>query len=145
MQYVHTLIGKNNEFDFQWIFVDRVKWRPYFIIEMSTIYDFHSTPGLGICSFQKNTTFLRSFQNNATFSCSFAFFIKRMLHSFTFFIKKTQRSFTFFIKNAAFFAFFYVFYKRMRHSLRSLRSFTFFIKERGVLLHSFYVLYKKNA
>ena len=93
-------------------------------------------PGLGKHSFQKNATFLRSF----------AFFSKEcnILAFFCVFYKK----------NAAFFAFFYVLYKRMRCSLhsflffikergilcalykrtrRSLRSFTFFIKERGVL------------
>ena len=51
------------------------------------------TPGLGKCSFQKNATFLRSFaffSKVKTLSYSFAFFIKRTLHSL--------RSFTFFIK-----------------------------------------------
>ena len=70
---------------------------------------------MGMCSFQKNATFL----------CSFAFFIKELLvlcillHSL--------------LKNAAFFALFFVLYKRM---WRSLRSFTFFTKERGILLRS---------
>ena len=40
------------------------------------------------------------------------------------------RSFTFFIKDTAFFAFFYVLYKRTQHSMH---SFTFFIKERNIL------------
>ena len=53
--------------------------------------------------------------------------------------KRTQRSWVLFhslYKNTAFFAFFFVLYKRMR---RSLHSFTFFKKERVVLcvlLHS---------
>ena len=68
--------------------------------------------GLGMRSFQKNATFLRSF----------AFFIKE-----SFVLCILLRSLE---KNASFFAFFYVLYKRMR---RSLHSFTFFIKERGVL------------
>ena len=44
-------------------------------------------PGLGKRSFKKKPTFLRSFQKNTMFSCSFAFFIKRhcvlcvLLHS----------------------------------------------------------------
>ena len=57
-----------------------------------------SHPGLGKRSFQKNATFLRSF--------------------------------AFFSKERNILAFFYILYKRM---LRSLRSFTFFIKECGVL------------
>ena len=47
---------------------------------------------------QRSCILLHSFQKNATFS----------------------RSFAFFKKNAAFFAFFYVLYKRTLHSLRSL-------------------------
>ena len=108
---------------------------------------------------QRSCFLLRSFQKNAAFSRSFAFFIKRTphsLHSFMFFIKERcvlcvlLRSLE---KNAVFFAFFYVLLKRMR---RSLRSFMFFIKECGVLcilLHSlqknvgffafFYVLSKR--
>ena len=68
--------------------------------------------GLCICSFQKNAKFLRSF----TFFIKERFLLCVLLHSLE--------------KNAAFFAFFYILYKRMRHSLR---SFTFFIKECGVL------------
>ena len=65
---------------------------------------------------------MHSFQKNATFSHSFAFFSKeRNILAFFCVLYK---------KNAAFFAFFYVLYKR---TLRSLRSFTFFIKECGVL------------
>ena len=63
---------------------------------------------------QRSCVLLHSFQNNETFSRSFAFYLKRTkhsLHSFTFFIKKTQRS---------------------------LRSFTFFIKERKRTLQSFW-------
>ena len=50
---------------------------------------------------QRSCVLLRSFQKNATFSRSFAFFIKRALLSlryFTFFIKRTLRSFKFFMK-----------------------------------------------
>ena len=71
--------------------------------------------GLGIYTFQKKATFLRSF----------AFFSKEcnVLAFFCVLYKK----------NAAFFAFFYLLSKRTLRSLRSLRSFTFFIKECGVL------------
>ena len=64
----------------------------------------------------------RSFQKNATFLRSFAFFSKErnVLKFFCVLYKK----------NAAYFAFFYVIYKR---TLRSLRCFTFFIEECGVL------------
>ena len=65
---------------------------------------------------------MRSFQKNATFLPSFAFFSKER-NVFAFFCILYK-------KNTAFFAFFYVLFKRMLHSLR---SFTFFIKERGVL------------
>ena len=74
--------------------------------------------GLGMHSFQKNATFLHSF----------AFFSKER-NVLAFFC-------VLYIKNAAFFAFFYNLYKR---TLCSLRSFTFFKKEHGVLcilLHS---------
>ena len=99
---------------------------------------------------------MRSFQKNAMFSCSFAFFIKRRLHSlrsFIFFIKEPA-FFAFFIKergvfcillssllkNVAFFAFFYVLY---RITLRSLRSFMFFIKKHKRTLRSFW-FHKSN-
>ena len=68
---------------------------------------------------------IHSFQKNATFSRSFAFFSKeRNILAFFCVLYK---------KNAAFFVFFYLLSKRTLHSLRSLRSFTFFIKECGVL------------
>ena len=99
---------------------------------------------------QRSCILLRSFQKNEMFSRSFAFFIKRTLHSSS----SSLRSFTFFIKercflcvllhslkkNTAFFlffAFFYIFYKRTQ---RSLRSFTFFIKEHKRTLHSFWII-----
>ena len=66
----------------------------------------------------------RSFQKNATFSHSFAFFKKSNILAFFCILYK---------KNATFFAFFYILYKR---TLPSLRSCTFFIKERCILLHS---------
>ena len=68
---------------------------------------------------QHSCILLHSFQKNATFSCSFAFFSKEqnILALFCILYKKNT-------------AFFYVLYKRTLHSLR---SFTFFIKERGVL------------
>ena len=72
-------------------------------------------PGLGIHSFQKN----------AMFSRSFAFFSKE-LNVLAFFCVLYK-------KNETFSAFCYVFYKRTRCSLH---SFTFFIKECGVLLLS---------
>ena len=73
--------------------------------------------GLGIGSFQKNSTFLRSF----------SFFSKErnVLALFCVLYKR----------NETFFAFFYILYKR---TWRSLRSFTFFIKERKRTLHSFW-------
>ena len=60
---------------------------------------------------------IRSFQKNATFSRSFAFFSKEqsVLALFCVLYKKNAAFF-------AFFAFFYVLYKIMMHSLRSLRS-----------------------
>ena len=61
---------------------------------------------------QHSCILLHSFQKNATFSCSFAFF-----------------------------AFFYILYKR---TLRFLCSFMFFIKERSILIGSFYVLSKRT-
>ena len=65
---------------------------------------------------------MRSFQKNAMFLCSFAFFLKER-NILAFFC-------ILYNKNAAFFAFFYVLYKRTRCSLL---SFTFFINECGVL------------
>ena len=65
---------------------------------------------------------IHSFQKNATFSHSFAFFSKeRNVLAFFCVLYK---------KNETFSALFYVLYKR---TLRSLRSFMFFIKECGVL------------
>ena len=75
--------------------------------------------GLGIHSFQMNATFLRSF----------AFFSKEynLLAFFCILYKK----------NTAFFAFFFVFYER------TLRSFTFFVKEKNTAFFAFfYVLCK---
>ena len=44
LQYLFTLIEKNQwKLKFQWIFAYGVEWKSY-IIEMSTIYDFHSIP-----------------------------------------------------------------------------------------------------
>ena len=81
---------------------------------------------------QHSHILLCSFQKNEAFSRSFAFFIKRPLHSFhSFKFFKKERCVLCVLlrsskKNMAFFAFFYVVYKRTRHSLR---SFTFFIKD----------------
>ena len=89
------------------------------------IYPMQNTQGWAMASVlfkrtQRSHILLRSSQKNETFLRSLAFFIKRMLRSLRSFNKK----------NAAFFAFFYILYKR------TLRSFTFFIKERCVLLRS---------
>ena len=68
---------------------------------------------------------MRSFQKNATFLCSFAFFSKeRNVLAFFCILYKIMWP------SLRSFAFFCVLYKRMRHSLR---SFAFFIKECGVL------------
>ena len=82
--------------------------------------NFHTPPGLGTSSFQKNATFLRSF----------SFFIKE------------QNVFCILscclLKNGTIFAFFPVLYKRTE---RSLQSFAIFIKEWNnlcVLLRSFW-------
>ena len=82
---------------------------------------------------------MHSFQKNATFSHSFAFFSKEqnILAFCCVLYKKNAAFFAFFYvdykrtmhslqKNVAFFAFFYVLCKRM---LRSLRYFTFLRKE----------------
>ena len=63
----------------------------FFILFPTTLWWPPRVGLLGMHYFQKNATFLRSFEKKATFSHSFAFFIKRMLcslHSFTFFIKE---------------------------------------------------------
>ena len=94
--------------------------------------------GWGIRSFQKNATFLRSF---AFFSKERKVLAFRTLHSllsFMFLIKRMWRSlhsFMFFIKERAFFVFFYIIFKR---TWRSLHSFTFFTKECKRTLHSFW-------
>ena len=61
---------------------------------------------------------------------------RNVLAFFCILIKRTKRSRGLYKKNDASFAFFYILYKRMRHSFH---SFMFFIKESGVLcaiLHS---------
>ena len=79
----------------------------------------HLISGLGMHSFQKKATFLRSF----------AFFLKErdILCILYKRMQRSLRSFAFFIKERSVLC---VLYKRTQ---RSLHSFTFFIKERGVL------------
>ena len=118
---------------------------------------------LGKSSFQINATFLRSFaffskeryilaffcvlyKKNAAFLVFFYILYKRTLHSFTFFIKEHGIMCVLLHslwKNMEFFAFFYILYKRTQCSLR---SFTFFIKERKRTLRSFwfYKSYKND-
>ena len=75
---------------------------------------------------------MHSFQKNATFSHSFAFFSKeRNILAFFCVLYK---------KNAAVFAFFYVVYKRTMHSLRSLNS----LQKNVAFFAFFYVLCKRT-
>ena len=95
-------------------------------------YERRRNAGLGMRSFQKNATFLRSFALFIKNTAFFAFFCvlykrtRRSLRSFAFFIKERRilcvllRSLC---KNPVFFSFYCVLYKRMR---RSKRAFWFY-------------------
>ena len=103
----------------------------FFIKERCALFGFISHTKMTNLAKKERKRTVRSFlglKKNLKFF--FAIYITRVGHAFFYVLLKTK---------AAFFAFFYVLYKRMWGSLHSLRSFTFFIKERGVLcvlLHS---------